>query len=154
MKKIIVYSLMVGMFLAGCKDKPELAPASSKLEGIHATWVLKEVHQVDPANKEEALDISYVFTESGTPIELTINSTDFTYSFNQNDPIYMGTAGAWKFDDNLYPTTIELNPAATSQTLTLLRSIRTVDQTLEFQLDRVCADNKITTSYQFKFVRK
>jgi len=154
MKKLIIFSALFTLLLGGCKDKAELEPALSKIEGIHDTWVLKEVLQVDPTNKEEAFDISYVFTESVTPIELTINSTDFTYTFNQANPIYMGTTGTWKFDDDLFPTAIQLNPTSTIQNLTLLRTIRTVDQTLEFQLDRFCADNKITTSYQFKFERK
>lgn len=154
MKKLIIITLFASFVISGCKQDPELEPASSKIEGINDTWLLKEVHQVDPTNKEEALDISYVFTEAGTPIELTFNSNDFTYAFNQGDPIYMGTAGSWNFDDNNYPTEIQLNPTSTPQKLTLLRTIRKVDQTLEFQLDRYCADNKITTSYQFKFERK
>jgi hypothetical protein len=149
--------IVAAMFLVvntGCKKKTrEIGPVSSKLEGINDVWVLQQVKQFDPLNKDMVLDVSEAIMGT-TPIEMTVDSKNLTYTFNQNDPIYMGTAGNWKFDDENYPTAIEFTEGSKINNVKLIRTIRTVDQTLELQLTRFCGAGKPITVYQFIFGRK
>jgi hypothetical protein len=93
-------------------------------------------------------------------IELTVNSQDFTYTFNGTDPLYIGTSGIWAFDNNEAPSRIHFkNINSNNDTLKydcgLIRTIRTVDATLEFELTRYCESGTTpTTIYQYKFRRK
>jgi hypothetical protein len=87
-----------------------------------------------------------------------MSSEDFTFSYNQDNPLYMGTSGTWSFDDNEAPT--ELNFAAVNGSDTvyyncpLLRTVRSIDPTLEFSLIRECDNGNPTTVYHFTFQRK
>ncbi len=142
------------LVLPACKkNNLELNDASSKLEGIQDVWVLDEVKQFDPANKDLVLDVTDVF-KGVTPIELNVNSKDLTYVFNQPNPLFLGSSGTWKFDDNNFPTQIEMTGDAGVQTVKLLRTVRTVDQKLSIQLTRYCGGGTPSTIYQFSFVRK
>ena len=153
MKDLIISLILVITAFSGCKEDPKLHPESSKLEGINATWVLTKVSQIDPGNKDEVLDVSFVFTE-GDPVEMTINSAYFTYQFKNGNPLYMGNAGTWAFDDNNYPTLITINHDSKTEEVKLLRTIRTVDQILSFELNRYCDGGTKTTTYQYEFTRK
>ena len=148
-------ALLLVFALQGCKKKTqELEEASSKLEGIQDVWVLNEVKQFDPANKDLTIDVTEVFT-GATPIELEIHSKDSaTYTFNQANPLFLGTKGTWRFDDNNFPTQIELTGDAGIQTVKLLQTVRTVDPKLRIQLTRYCGGGTPSTIYQFSFVRK
>jgi hypothetical protein len=126
-------ALLLVFALQACKKKTrELYDASSKLEGIQDVWVLDEVKQYDPANKDLIIDVSDVF-KGATPIELDVNSKDFTFAFNQPNPLFLGSS---------------------VQTVKLLQTIRTVDQKLRIQLTRYCGGGTPSTIYQFSFVRK
>jgi hypothetical protein len=156
--KINTLFLMFGaLFLvtnSGCKKKTrEIGPVSSKLEGINDVWVLQQVKQYDPLNKDLILDVTEALT-GATPIEMTVDSKNLTYTFNQPDPVFMGTTGTWKFDDENYPTAIQFNEGSNVSNVKLIRTIRTVDQTLELQLTRFCEAGKPITVYQFIFIRK
>lgn len=153
MKKLLLLLMITGIALQACKKEPKIYDPSSKLDGINATWVLNKVTQTDPSDKDNPLDISYVYTE-GNPIELTINSSDLSYSFNQSNPIFMGNNGTWKFDDNDFPTQIEITHDGKTDVLPLLRTVRAVDAVLTFQLDKFCDGGTKTTSYQYTFIRK
>lgn len=147
-------ALMGFLVFAGCKDKTrEIGDPSSKLQGINDVWVLEKVEQADPSDAEFVIDVTPVFTEGGAP-ELTINSTDFTYSFNVNDPIFIGTSGNWTFDDNTFPTRIDASFGGNTAPLKLLRTVRSVDQHLSFQLIRYCGGGTASTIYHFTFRRK
>ena len=146
------FVLLIG--IGGCKKKTrDLEDPSSKLEGIQDVWVLDEVRQYDPSNKDLIIDVTDVFKGS-TPIELEFKSTDFTYSFNQNNPLFLGNSGTWKFDDNQFPTQIEMSGDVGVQTVKLLQTVRTVDPKLRIQLTRYCGGGTTSTIYQFSFVRK
>jgi hypothetical protein len=156
---------IIGVFalafsMSSCKkQEPEIYAASSKLEGINHTWVLSHAAHYDPTDveKETVLDISELFLEKN--IELQIDSKNFSYNFNQNNPLYFGSSGIWSFDNNEAPSkilfrSINQNNDTTNFDCKLNRSIRTVDQTLEFELTRYCESGTPTTIYQFKFRRK
>jgi hypothetical protein len=162
MKKPFILALIATALTFGAceKSRDEIYAPSSKIEGINATWVLAEVHQYDPKDieKENVLDVSEMFTDR--VIELTVNSQDFTYTFNGTDPLYIGTSGIWAFDNNEAPSRIHFkNINSNNDTLKydcgLIRTVRTVDATLEFELTRYCESGTTpTTIYQYKFRRK
>ena len=147
-------ALIAMLAFAGCKkETKEIGDPSSKLQGINDVWVLEKVEQTDPGDAEFVIDVTPVFTEGG-PTELSINSSDFTYSFNTDDPIFIGTSGSWSFDDNAYPTRIDATYNGTTAPLQLLRTVRTVDQQLSFRLVRTCDGGTKSTIYHFTFKRK
>ena len=103
------------------------------------------------------LDISELFIDKN--IEMNINSTDFTYSFNTSNPLYFGTNGFWSFDNNEAPSKITFGTVGSNNDTTLfncklIRTIRAIDQSLEFELTRFCESGTPTNVYQFKFLRK
>jgi hypothetical protein len=152
--QIAALSFLLVSFMGGCKKKnQDLDGPSSKLEGIQDVWVLDQVQQLDPSNKDLIIDVTDVFKDS-TPIELDVNSSDFTYSFNRPNPLFLGTSGTWKFDDNQFPTEIEMSGDAGVETVKLLQTIRTVDPKLKIQLTRFCGGGTSSTIYQFSFTRK
>lgn len=160
MKKIhtVALLLMMGSIsLHSCKkDRLELEAPSSKLEGINATWKLKEVIQVDEADALfPEMEVSEAFIgEDG--LEITFNSSDFSYAVNAGEsPNYFGTTGTWAFDDNEFPTLISITHDGKTENLNLLRTVRTVDKTLEFRYYRQCAEaGKNVVSYKMVFERK
>jgi tRNA A37 threonylcarbamoyladenosine dehydratase len=151
--KTLLFALCIALAVPACKKKTkEIYSPSSKLEGINDVWQLNQVKQYDPKNKDLVVDVTDMFTESA--IELNLNSADFTYAFNQSNPLYLGTTGTWNFDDNNYPTKVTFTNGAEVNTMKLLRTIRTVDPTLELELTRYCAGGTASTVYQLTFVRK
>jgi Domain of unknown function (DUF5004) len=146
--------LMVAL-LSACKpDKLVLDPPGSKLEGINDNFVLSEVIQVDPfvIGSGNSMDVTRVFSK-GTPPTITFKSADFTYSATAGDgPDYLGASGTWSFDDNEYPTLINMNNGSSQYVLKLLHTIRPQDEYLQVQLERSCGST-VTVIYQFKFAR-
>ena len=160
MKNNFILALIATAVVFGACEKPteEIYAPSSKLEGINDVWMLTEVHQYDPSDKEKetVLDVSELFVDNN--IELTVNSENFTYTFNQADPLFMGETGIWEFDNNEAPSKIQFKSIANNDTLNfdcnLNRTVRAVDATLEFELTRYCEGGTPTTIYQYKFRRK
>lgn len=158
MKKQSVLSLLIlALFsiIACKKEKLELDPPSSKIEGISDTWVLKEVTQVDEANPLfPEMEVSEAFI-GNQALEMSFESTNFTYSVEEGDcPNYFGTTGTWSFDDNEFPTLVNIVHDGKEEVLQLLRTVRTVDQTFEFQYVRTCENGKRVVSYKMVFERK
>jgi hypothetical protein len=147
--------LLMVVSMAACKpDELVLDPPGSKLEGINDAFTLSEVIQVDPfvIGSGNSFDVTKVFT-TGTAPQITFNSADFTYSFAPGDgPNYLGTGGTWTFDNNEYPTLINMNAGSNQYVLKLLHTIRPQDAYLEVQYERSCGSD-VTVIYQFKFAR-
>lgn len=152
----LLLMLLAGLvFMTSCKpEELTLDPAGSKLDGINDTFTLTSVIQVDQITSEfeNTLDVSSAFIGTA-PASITYNSADFTWSYTPGDsPDYLGSGGSWSFDDNDYPTMISMVQGANNFDLTLLRTIRPQDQTLEFQLDKSCSGTP-NVSYQYTFTR-
>ncbi len=147
--------LLIVMGMTACKQEElVLDPPGSKLEGINDSFTLTEVIQVDPfvIGSGNSFDVTSVFT-SGTAPTIAFNSTDFTFTFTAGDgPNYLGSAGTWTFDNNEYPTRINMNDGSTQYILKLLRTIRPQDEALEVQYERSCGGD-VSVIYQFKFSR-
>ena len=153
--KYLLLLLLTGVLVfSSCEERRTLDPAPSKLEGINDTFTLTTVVQVDQITSEfdNTLDVSSAFIGTN-PSTITFNSEDFTWNYEPGDsPDYLGAGGSWSFDDNEFPTLISVNNGGTTFDLTLLRTIRPQDQTLEFQLDKSCGTTP-TVSYQYTFTR-
>jgi hypothetical protein len=150
-------ALLAGLAFALTACKPEeiiLDPPPSKLEGINGTFTLEEVIQVDLSvlGGDNSLDVTSVFSQGNRP-SITFNSSDFTYTYSAGDgPDYIGTNGSWAFDNNEYPTLINMNYAGSSYELKLLHTIRPQDAYLEVSYARTCGGSE-TVVYEFKFAR-
>lgn len=147
--------LALALGFTACKKKDYvLDPAPSKLEGIDGTFVLSQVNQVDQKtlSVDNTLDVSAVFI-GNNPAQISFNSTDMTFTYTPGSTIdFIGASGTWAFDDNEYPSLISMNSTTGQFDLSLLRTIRPSDQTLEVQLDRMCR-GEVTSSYQYVFSR-
>ncbi len=147
--------LLVVLAISACKpDELVLDPAPSKLEGIHGTFSLSEVIQVDPLilTGDNTLDVTSAFKTGATPT-ITFDSDAFTFTFVAGDgPDYLGAGGTWAFDNNDYPTQINMDNGQGQYVLKLRRTIRPQDEALEVDLERGCGGSP-TLVYQFKFAR-
>ena len=153
--KYLTLLLIVALAISACKpDELVLDPPGSKLDGINDSFTLTEVIQIDPfvIGSGNYLDVTSVFTSGAAPT-ITFNSADFTFTFNAGDgPNYLGTGGTWTFDNNDYPTLINMNDGTGQYVLSLLHTIRPQDKFLEVQYERSCG-TQVTVRYQFKFSR-
>lgn len=158
MKKII-YSLIflfIALSSGACEDETyEFGEPFSKIEGITGEFILTKVIQADErsTNLDNTFDISEFFIGS-TPAVLSFNGSDFSYTLSPGTaPNFLGgTSGSWKFDDNDFPTQILLG-SGTPVILDLDRTIRSIDNTLEFRVSRYCS-GKAGVSYQYVFTRQ
>lgn len=144
------------LLLTACEQQTyEFGEPFSKLEGINGSFALTSVVQVDERSTllDNTRDISAFFIGS-EPAVISFNSTDFTYSLTPGTaPNFLGeTSGSWQFDDNDFPTEIQLG-TANPLVLGLNRTIREIDNTLEFRLTRFCSGTA-GVSYNYVFTRQ
>jgi len=154
MKKIIILILVIQVSLVACKkERPELEPAGSNVEGIQDDWTLAKVVQFDEITLKE-LDVSSVYIGTDPmKINFKINGTDTSYSVIKGSSInYLGSTGTWSFDDNDYPTKLILNIAGNDNYMPLLRTVRPTSQSLEFKFTKICSGKKVV-SYKYSFKR-
>ncbi len=153
----IIFVLIAVATFSCSEDRPKLGPPSSKLAGINDTWVLTGVEQLDEnATRNNILDVSSVYIGS-IPTEISFDSDSFTYVvIAGTSPNFMGDSGTWSFDDNNYPTLFTITHDGITERCSLNRTVRTVDQTLEFKYSRYCDPDlsKKTVSYNYTFTRK
>lgn len=152
----LLFSLALVLLVLGCKpERATLGPPSSKLEGINDSFVLEKVIQVDMADAlAPELDITDAYL-GANPMVITFNSTDFTWNITENDsPNFMGASGSWAFDDNEYPTLINLTDGSSgiTQVLPLDATIRETDNLLKFTFSKGCGSD-ITVGYKYEFRR-
>lgn len=157
---IFAAALMLGF--QGCKpEKKELGPKSSQLDGINGSWVLTRTDQID-------VNVQLAFTESDTLLdvsEVLLNSTPMEINFNKESMLFNITAGngsemfksdigAWKFDNNDYPSYVILNDGNVQQmNLKLIRPVRLQDRYLILKINKF-RGGKRTVCYHLWFERK
>lgn len=157
MKKIFILSFALSLSMMACKDKEQiLEEPGSKLEGIHATWEMVEVVQVDEVSiSKDELDVSDAFI-AGTPMQITMDSENFTYSVtNTAGPNFFGDSGSWEFDDNEFPTKITITSNTSDVIeLPLESTTRPQDAYFHFKHFRKCGGSaEAYIAYKFKFIR-
>lgn len=160
-------AFLLALSFSSCEDDETLplgAP-QSKLEGINATWVLVKVEQyffdpdeIDPASDPTSVDrfdITEYFVQ-GTVPTMTFNASDLTYSFNTGDsPNFIGTSGKWAFDNDDFPTVVNLTDNDEGEkTLILEAPTRPSDLFLKFRVGRLCYTTKDGAGYAYTFERQ
>lgn len=153
-------------FIVACKPRTEgeLGEPFSKIEGISGTWELARFIQKDLNNpiKEERDLSQFYIKENITPLRLTFDGNDLTYSIAiETGRNYFGEGGTWAFDDNDYPSfiflTTTIDGVETVLEFELGSMVRSFDNTLLIELGRGCnlgtADEIPTVIYRFEFTR-
>jgi hypothetical protein len=156
--KTLLSLALMAFVLQACKPKEVFEPGDpfSSLKGIHGTWAIDQVLQVDKLStkSDNSLDVSSFFM-GASPLEITFNSDDFTWSVAAGDaPNYLGASGTWSFDDNDFPSVINIVEGSATRTFTLNRPVREqVDQYLDFTMERPACNGDVAVAYSFRFVR-
>jgi len=156
--RIYILWILAGLLLmlSACEEENyQFGEPFSKIEGINGSFILTSVIQSDERSTalENTRDISEFFIGS-EPAVINFNGSDFTYTLEAGTaPNFLGgSGGSWKFDDNEFPTEIQLG-SGSPIILSLNRTIREIDNTLEFRLTRFCS-GEAGVSYNYVFTRQ
>lgn len=152
----MTWLILLVMGVAGCEEKSriEIGEPFSKLEGINDSFTLIQVVQVDERSQSlsNTMDISHIFIKNDPP-KITFNSNDKTFTLEPGDsPNYLINNGSWSFDDDDFPTALFLSGNGEMIDLDLERTIRTIDNTLEFKFTRTCSGSA-SVGYIYIFER-
>jgi hypothetical protein len=142
----LTYFTLISLLLFGfsaCQETKDLvleAPMS-KITGISDTWKLSKVVQADlltniPERSELDLSNLYIGTE---PMSISFTA-DGNYTLTPGTTLnYIGGSGTWSFNNNDYPTQINLVSNGVNTTLQLFAPTREVDNTLEVGAIQYCS---------------
>ena len=159
--KQIIFALVLSISVIACKPEPkELGPRASQVEGIHGTWVLTKIDQID-------VNVELAFKESDTLLDVTaamLNSAPMEISFDKDSKNFEITQGAgseffvnylgtWEFDNENYPSYLQLNNSFGPAKYSLIRPVRPQDAYLAIKYNKMCGSDR-TVSYHLWFVRK
>ena len=102
---------------------------------------------------KETRDLSMFYLDGiVTPLQLTFNE-DLTYDIAiEMGKNYFGEGGTWSFDDDLYPTYLELMTDGDSLVYNLGGMVREFDQSFNIEYRRDC-NGTPTNIYTFEFNR-
>lgn len=139
-----------------CKPESigELGEPFDKVAGMTGTWELSSFTQQDLNSPvKETRDLSSFYIDASvTPLQLTFNA-DRTYSIAlEMGKNYFGQGGTWGFDDDLYPTYLELFSETDTLVYNLGGMVREFDQYLAIEYRRDCGGTA-TNIYTFEFNR-
>jgi hypothetical protein len=148
-------ALIISGFL-GCKPESsgELGEPFDKVKGITGTWELSAFTQQDLNSPvKETRDLSAFYIDGiATPLQLSFNA-DRTYTVTiEMGKNYFGNGGTWGFDDDLYPTYLELYTVEDTLQYNLGGMVREFDQNLDIEYRRDCGGTA-TNIYTFEFNR-
>ena len=147
---------IVAIAFNACKPESmgELGDPFDKVAGMAGTWELSSFTQQDLNSPvKETRDLSAFYIDGTvTPLQLTFNA-DRTYSVAlEMGKNYFGEGGTWGFDDDLYPTYLELFSTADTLVYNLGGMVREFDQQLAIEYRRDCGGTA-TNIYTFEFNR-
>ena len=167
MKKNRIYLLLVliltAVAVSNCKKTYTLDPPASKIDGINGSWILYSVVQVDQtdlAKAERNISEFYLGDGSSAVMEITFNSSDFTFEVQLGDigRNFLPSSGTWEFDDDNFPQFIYLTDDEGNVTeLEMQGPTRPQDQQLKYSFNRSCTieDELIQyVGYRYEFNRK
>lgn len=146
----------VALSFNACKPEStgDLGEPFDKVAGMTGTWELSSFTQQDLNSPvKETRDLSSFYMDGTvTPLQLTFNA-DRSYSVAlEMGKNYFGEGGAWGFDDELYPTYLELFTATDTLIYNLGGMVREFDQNLAIEYRRDCGGTA-TNIYTFEFNR-
>jgi len=153
--------LALTVLLAGCEenDYNDLAPPPSKIEGIQGSWTIESVAQVELTKRAGGFDIRYDVSDvvvGDDPMSIVFESENMTYSVNAGTTVHaLGSGGTWAFDDPEFPTQLILRTdEGNTVTADLQRTVRPVDNVLQFEFPRECANvENPEFGYEYTFNR-
>ena len=153
--RLILLMGAAGAF-SGCKPETngEVGDPFDKVQGMIGTWELTSFSQQDLNSPvKETRDLSSFFIDGvSTPIQLTF-AEDRSYSVAvEMGKNYFGEGGNWGFDDDLYPTFLELYSSTDTLSYNLGGMVRNFDQTMRIEYRRECGTAS-TNIYTFAFNR-
>lgn len=106
MKKIIVLTILTGLFFSACKKElKEIGAPANKVEGITASWTMVQAVQVDERSlTRESYNLTNYFSSKGNMPNITFSGNTFTVD-TTGVPVnfFGGTSGTWSFDDEAAP---------------------------------------------------
>ena len=152
---VLILAIVAIVFNA-CKPEStgELGDPFDKVAGMVSTWELSNFTQQDLNSPvKETRDLSAFYIDGTvTPLQLTFNA-DRTYSIAlEMGKNYFGEGGTWGFDDDLYPTYLELFSTTDTLVYNLGGMVREFDQQLAIEYRRDCGGTA-TNIYTFEFNR-
>lgn len=160
MKKIV---FMCGVFfslaLTSChKDNNAAVDASNKVEGINGNWKLVKVEQVDIfkgiLNWTYDVTDMFVLDPANAPmLAFDSNAKTFNMTLNGMRNYFGPTTGSWGFDDDIYPTKVQLTNSGVTSDVALLSAIRKWDTNLKLRFIRpTCQQHQV--GYNFIYARQ
>lgn len=167
MKSLFSFIILTVVTLSSCQETKDfiLDSPMSKITGISDTWKLSQVVQIDVLTKiqeRREMDISSL-SIGADPMTLNFTS-DGNYTVNAGSSLnYLGsTSGTWSFNDNDYPTQVNINSNGETTVLQLFAPTREIDMQLKIGVFRYCGlpdDNgvlqaEITSGYIYVFDRQ
>ena len=155
----IIALLILGtgfLFLNSCKPETEgnVGDPFDKVQGMIGTWELSQFTQQDLNSPvKEVRNLSSFFIDGiSTPIQLTFNQDrSYTVAIEMGKN-YFGEGGTWGFDDDLYPTFLELYTSTDTMSYNLGGMVREFDQDMRIEYRRECGTSA-TNIYTFEFNR-
>ena len=155
---VVLVTIIGTVFLNSCEKKVyEIGTETSKLEGIHGSWNIATVMQIDEASPlKDEMDLSQYFIIPGQPVlSLTFDSENLKYntvSGGGKNPF--GDNGSWAFDDVKYPSYLTMySDAGDTIVMGLGQTIRPTDANLYLNQQKTCEGTAVLT-YQYIFDRK
>lgn len=161
--KIVLFLPLCLFFACEQMNEPELGVPFSKVEGINDQWILESIVQVDllTSASQNSVDVTRIML-GDDPAEIEFSSADFTFDLDaKSSKIFLPESGSWSFDNNDFPSLINMESQGQSTSLSLLAPVRAeVDEYLYFQYTRPIGDCAVleegegAVAYKYRFKRK
>lgn len=158
-KYIMLLIVMISIAASSCKKEYEdIGIPASKIEGITSKWVMSQFLVNDKGGIiEEKLDMTEYYTLNPSrntlpSISFLISGTDTIFTCDTAGlalNIFDVPTGRWRFDDNNFPTKIQLMREDKSiiSEYNLLAPIRPNDVNLKISKSTICASGKTVFTY-------
>ncbi len=133
--------LVLGLCMSACTpdEIPPIGEPFSQVKGINGNWQLSSVVQVDElkTGSGNRLDVSGL-TVGDQPAVINFNSSDFKFNVTPgSSKIYFPLSGTWAFDDNDFPSVINLTVNNEVFALQMFSPVREfVDNTMQVKFIR------------------
>ena len=140
--------LILAIVFNACKPEStgELGDPFDKVAGMTGTWELSSFTQQDLNSPvKETRDLSAFYIDGTVnPLQLTFNA-DRTYSVAlEMGKNYFGEGGTWGFDDDLYPTYLELFSTTDTLVITSVAWFASLTNSSPSNTDAIAAERPPT----------
>ncbi len=151
---LAIFLCLLGFSACKPETNGDLGEPFNKVEGMTGTWELLSFTQQDLNSPiQESRDLSTFYMDGSiTPLQISFNANrEYTVAIELGKN-YFGEGGTWGFDDDLYPSYLQLFTNADTLEYNLGGMVRTFDQTMRIEYRRNC-NTTPTSIYTFEFNR-